>query len=176
MVRTLAVVLALGAFVPSAWGEVLKYDNQDELRGAAMVAPGTVRRLLTKLMAFCAEQNPSMLDETAAALKAWESRHAAYAAMSARIRGEFYSLATDPSRPPEVRAQFKRAQEVLAEMEQAIDAQAEALLAPLRVGQKHGVGEPMCKAYVQAVNEGNMDLKVTSPDLAKFFEEQAAQK
>jgi hypothetical protein len=152
---------------------VFKYSNRNELRGAAMAAPENTRQILANVMRFCADNHASLRGETARALKSWESRHAYYLAASAGIREEFDKLATDPSSPPEVRAQYKMAQEQLAEMvAQTVSAMTEALLAPLRIRQKSGNSEAMCKEYVQSVDDGKWDLKRNDPDLAKFFDEQ----
>jgi hypothetical protein len=152
---------------------VFKYNNRNELRGAAMAAPDNTRRILTNVMQFCADNHTSLRDETSRALKSWESRHAFYLAASAGIREEFNKLATDPSSQPEVRAQYRKAQEQLAEMvAQTVSAMTEALLAPLRILQKGGNSEAMCKEYVQSVDDGKWDLKRNDPELAKFFDEQ----
>ncbi len=169
---TAALILACP--LSPAFAQLLKYNNRSELLGAAHVSPESTRRILVEWLRYCSENNASLQQEAAREMKAWEARHKLYLEASAAYREKLKKLTANPSLKPEQRVQFSKLQEQIEKdaLKDAVAAQAEAFLVPLRSAQKHGSSEVLCRDSIQSVADGKWDLTRNDPALAKFFDEE----
>lgn len=170
----LAAALLLACPPSPALAQRFKYDNRQQLLGAAHVSPESGRRVLGNIFRYCTENNASLQHDAAREMEAWEARHKLYLDASEMYRRKLKKLISDPSLSPEHRAKLNEMQEQVEKdaLTDAVAAQTEAFIVLLRSAQKHGGSEDLCREYIRSVADGKWDLARNDPALAKFFDEE----
>ena len=85
--RTLASATLLGVvFALPSKAQMLKYQNEQEIYGAAAASPGSVMQVVRKLISFCEGYDSGLEERGEAEMGRWTERHAAYLAENAAIR------------------------------------------------------------------------------------------
>lgn len=152
-------------YASSAAAQVLKYENENELMGAAVASPTSADQLLRRLIEKCAAFNDSLRTSGDQALHAWEERHRDYLEENRRVRAQFESMyRTNPS----ARAAFRDMLE--KQFPAVLDKQYEAYAAPIDAVPNQAGKVQICSSYLQAITEKKFDLKVNDPTLSAFLD------
>lgn len=169
-VRGRACIVALATVLLSlgSHAQLLKYDSEDELLGAAASSPGGVQQILERLVATCSAYGPALQSSGQQALIAWQARHGAYLEESAAIRRELQARYAAPKSDPRVREAFKNSLEVARP--KMIDAQYESFVAPIKALQSSSQKAAICRSYIQSIADKKWDLKSNDPTLATYFD------
>lgn len=162
------VALATALLSFGAQAQLLNYDREDELLGAAASSPGGVQQILERLVATCSAFGPALQSSGQQELTAWQARHGAYLDESAAIRQELREKYAGPKSDPRVREAFRNSLEVAGP--KMIDAQYESFAAPIKALQSNSQKAAICRSYIQSIADKKWDLKSNDPTLATYFD------
>jgi len=165
------VILGI-AFVLPCGAQMLKYDNEEEIYGAAATSPGAVMQVVRKLISFCEDYDSNLRASGEAEMNRWTERHAAYLVIHRKVRQQVLAAMNDPRQPATERDAIKNMFEKVEP--QAIQSQFESFAAPIRAMTSPAMRIGMCKSYLKAIDDGEFDLKRNDPTLAAWFDKQIA--
>jgi hypothetical protein len=152
-------------FAGSASAQVLKYDNDDELMGAAIASPTSADLLLQRLVQKCAAFNDSLRTSGDQALRAWEERHQDYLDENRRVRAQLESMyRNDPKAQAGLRDMLEKQAPVV------LEKQYQAFAAPIDAMPTEAAKVGICNSYVQAITDKKFDLKTNDPALSAFLD------
>lgn len=158
----------LSTLSTTAAAQMLSYDNEQQLMGAAAFSPTSTYQILQKLMGKCRSYHQSLNnagdDASDRALQSWEQRHRAYLDENARIRAQLEQMYTHPD--------AKKAYHEIVQktMPEAVQKQYEAFAAPIDSAPRLQQKEQMCQAYIKAINEQKFDLRNNDPAVTAYLD------
>lgn len=150
-----------------ASAQLLKYNSQAEILGAAAVSPDSGRQVLKGLLSVCAQTGAQSRSTFENALAGWEKRHQLFLQENARIKQDFLRRADNPGTSEEERRAIKNMYEVL--VPKTIEAQIASLATPINTIEDPKAKASLCNDYAQSVVEGQWDLQKNDPTLANFL-------
>ncbi|MBL0729656.1 hypothetical protein [Piscinibacter sp. HJYY11] len=163
---------ALLCYAHLANGQLLKYESEAEVHGAAAVSPETIRQILKKLQTACAPyQDPNRLTLEVAVAE-WELRHRDFLKENERIKQEFLDVANDSTTTPETKRKLLYIFEVIAPT--AVEVQSNALISPLTLLPDAKSKISICSSYAIAISEGKFNLERNDPVVAKYLKQRIA--
>ncbi|MFL6659233.1 MAG: hypothetical protein ACJ8GW_14230 [Massilia sp.] len=166
--QVLAASLLLGMLAP-ANAQLLKYENRDEIYGAAAVSPESTRQILKGIVEVCSKVGNKPRDASVQALAEWEQRHTLYFEENELIKKEMITAAQKPG----ASSQHKKFIEQLfaVTLPQSIKAQITAFTTPMETVSDPGLKTSYCMSFAGSITDGKWDLKNNDPVVAKFLDE-----
>jgi hypothetical protein len=164
MKKTMLSLLLACIYANSALAQVLKYDNEAQLMGAAVSSPASTDQILTRLVGKCGTYNDSLRVSGDQALHSWEERHHAYLDENRRVRAQFESMYT----APEAHSAFENMME--KQLPALVDKEYHVYAATIDSASTAPGKVQMCNSYFQAISAQKFDLKVTDPTLAAYLD------
>jgi len=164
MQKTAILFLSACIYANSAFGQLLKYDNEQELMGAAVSSPYSAGQIVKRLVDKCGAYNDSLRTSGDRALHSWEAHHQAYLEEGLRVKAQLEAKLSTPTD----RSAFKNMLE--KQLPEAIQKQYEALAVVIDSAPSQAGKVRMCEGYVQAIADGKFDLKVNDPTLSAYFD------
>lgn len=164
MKKAVLLTFTLSAISSVASAQLLGYDSEQELMGAAAFSPTSTYQILQKLTAKCGSYSPALNNAGADKLQQWEQRHHAYLDENAKIRMQLEKMYTHPD--------AKKAYRDIVEktLPEAIQKQYEALASPIELTPKQPQKEQICQSYIRAIGEKKFDLKNNDPAVTAYLD------
>lgn len=174
--RLATIVVALLGTPPVTQAQTYRYKSAFEVSSAAYVSPECLRRVLRKITEYCIATYPGTKGTVTRGMEAWEARHAFALEYSARLR-EFLKRRSERGKTAAAREDARQfLQEIDEAMSEAVRAQSEAMIAPIRMAgdgapaPDRRVFEDLCSRFFEGLEDGSQDLKKKDPQLFAFFE------
>ncbi|WP_288393014.1 hypothetical protein [uncultured Herbaspirillum sp.] len=164
MKKAALLTFTLSAISSVASAQLLSYDNEQQLMGAAAFSPTSTYQILQKLIAKCGSYSPALSNAGGETLQQWEQRHHAYLDENTKIRMQLEKMYTHPD--------AKKAYHDMVEktMPEAVQKQYEAFASPIDLTPKQPLKEQMCQSYIRAIGEKKFDLKNNDPEVAAYLD------
>jgi hypothetical protein len=160
--------------IPAAHAQLLKYNNEAELFGAAAVSPDAGRQVLQKLVDLCATYSPEVQTFGRQELKNWADRHRTYLEENVLVRQQFREISNSPSATPEQQQGIRNMLEVM--VPETVVKQFEAMSTPIRTIGIPAAQISLCKEYIQAIADGKFDLRKNDPSLSAYLDQRIARR
>ncbi|WP_156479967.1 hypothetical protein [Collimonas pratensis] len=158
----------------SAHAQLLKYNSEAELFGAAAVSPDSVFQVLQRLIGLRSPYSPPLQSFGEHELKNWVSRHRLYLEESAAVRRELIAMLNSPSLAVDTKQNIKNLLEVVSP--KIIDSQFETMRIHI---EEVGVKESqvyVCSDYIQSIADGKFDLRKNDPALTAYFDQRISKR
>ncbi|NWK46470.1 hypothetical protein [Ralstonia pickettii] len=152
-------------YIGTAAAQMLKYESESELMGAAATSPTAGGQVISRLVDKCGAYSDSLRADGDQVLRSWEERHRAYLEENRRVRAQLEAMY---SGNPDARKTFQYALE--KQLPMLVDKQYETYAAAIDVMQTQSDKAQMCSSYYRAISEKRFDLKVNDPTLAAFLD------
>ena len=160
--------LLILVYSTASQAQLLKYNNEEELFGAAAVSPGSGRQLIHRLVALCSAYGPSVKATGEQQLEAWDVRHRIYLDENAVAREQYLAKYYSPKMDPKVQQAVRKMFEV--DLPKMMDAQFEAYAGPIKAMPTDAAKASMCDDYIRAIGDGKFDLMKNDPSLTAYFD------
>jgi len=162
------VVLAVGSMLSmTATAQRLKYDNQEQLVGAALMSPISGEEVLRGIFARCASTSSRVLTKQDEAMKGWIQEHRPMIEENLRLRDEYMRETTD-----EGRKMLKSLIEVQGP--QIIEAQVKRFTVMVDVAPDAESRAQLCFSIAESVVDGKWDIRVNDPPVFEFLQRRIA--
>jgi hypothetical protein len=159
---------------PIVNAQLLKYDNQQQVYGAAAASPESTRQVLKKLIGYCSRFGDATRTAGEKAYADWESRHRDFLEENARIKQELLATARAPKATESQKNQILLMFDVM--LPKAVDAQYLAFVSPIETAPDSATKTHICNSYVQSVNDGKWDLRTNDPVVSAFLDKRIAKR
>ncbi|AMO96848.1 hypothetical protein CFter6_4247 [Collimonas fungivorans] len=158
----------------TAHAQLLKYNNEAELFGAAAVSPDSGFQVLQKLIGLCLTYSPSLQSFGEQELKKWVSRHRSYLEENAASRQELIEMLNSPSMTAETKKNIKNMLEVYGP--KMIDSQFETIRISIKgISSQEGQAS-LCSDYIQSIADGKFDLRKNDPSLSAYLDQRISKR
>ncbi|MCX4164261.1 MULTISPECIES: hypothetical protein [Paraburkholderia] len=164
MKKTILFLLLACIYVNSALAQVLKYDSEAELMGAAATSPSSTGEILVRLVGKCGTYDDSLRTSGDQVLRSWQERHHAYLDENRRVRTQLEAMYTTP----EARNKFEDMME--KQVPALVDKQYQVYAAMIDATSDRSGKVQLCNSYFQAISAQKFDLKVNDPTLAAYLD------
>ncbi|WP_061537405.1 hypothetical protein [Collimonas arenae] len=159
---------------PPAHAQLLKYNSEAELFGAAAVSPDSVFQVLQRVISLCSKYSQPLQSFGEHELKNWVSRHRLYLEESAVARRELIAMLNSPSLAADMKQNIKNLLEVVSP--KIIDSQFETMRIYIEeVGVKE-LQAHVCSDYIQSIADGKFDLSKNDPALTAYFDQRISRR
>lgn len=157
-------VLLVWSYANCASAQLLKYDNETQMMGAAVSSPWATNRILTRIVDKCGGYDGSLRTSGVRALLSWKERHHAYLDEGSRIRAQAEAMYTTPQAHDEFENMVEKQLPAVA------DKQFDAYAAMIDIVPTLSGKIAMCNSLVQAISAQKFDLKINDPTLAAYLD------
>ena len=155
------------------FAQLLKYNSETEIFGAAAVSPESGRQLLQKLVNYCSSISPENEAPGKKQLEAWIYRHQKYLDENVIVRKEYLAMVKDSNAEAKVKEGVVTMFNV--SIPKMIDSQFEALVSPMKSAPDIKSKNSLCNDYFQSIGDGKFDLKNNDPVVLDFLNKKIAQ-
>jgi hypothetical protein len=163
--KTFFTALLLGLYLNTGVAQVLKYDNDEQLMGAAAASPSSTYLVLKRVVDKCGGYDDSLRASGDQALRSWEERHHAYLEENLRVREQFDAmLRTAPALHDEFRKMVEK------DLPSFVDKQFQVYALAIDAQPTQSGKIDVCRSFIQAVLAQKFDLKANDPTLSAYLD------
>lgn len=168
MIRTILFVLLLSIPITYAKAQLLKYNNKQEILGAAAVSPDSGRQIIEKLVKECSQYGTSVQRRGDLAFKKWRDEHQALIDENTKIKQEIFSAKMTPLERQTANNMYQ------IQIPKMIDSQFKTISSAIASMPTKETKAQICIDYIRSVEDGKWDLKINDPVVFNFLQDRIA--